>query len=70
MLWRPDFVDQANRKIFERDKGLTVPVTVKYSITPFGRTLSKTVDALSAWAEKHFPDVQRAQQSYDRQVAR
>ena len=48
----------------------TVPVTVEYAITPLGRTLSKTVDALSAWAEKHFPDVQRAQQSYDRQAVR
>jgi DNA-binding HxlR family transcriptional regulator len=47
-----------------------VPVTVEYSITPLGRTLSKTVDALSTWAEKHFPDVQRAQQAYDRQAAR
>ncbi len=48
----------------------TVPVTVEYSITPLGRTLSKTVGALSAWAEKHFPDVLRAQQVYDRQAAR
>lgn len=48
----------------------TVPVTVEYSITPLGRTLSKTVDALSTWAEKHFPDVLRAQQVYDRQAAR
>ena len=28
-----------------------------------GEPLSKTVGALSAWAEKHFPDVLRAQQS-------
>ena len=48
----------------------TVPVTVEYSITPLGRTLSRTVDALSTWAEKHFPDVLRAQQAYDRQATR
>jgi DNA-binding HxlR family transcriptional regulator len=48
----------------------TVPVTVEYSITPLGGTLSKTVDALSTWAEKHFPEVLRAQQAYDRQAAR
>ena len=29
----------------------TVPVTVEYSITPLGRTLSATVDSLRVWAE-------------------
>jgi DNA-binding HxlR family transcriptional regulator len=56
--------------LINRKVAPTVPVTVEYSITPLGRTLSKTVDALSAWAEKHFPDVLRAQQAYDRQAAR
>jgi len=32
--------------------------------------LALLIDALSAWAEKHFPDVLRAQQAYDRQAAR
>jgi DNA-binding HxlR family transcriptional regulator len=43
----------------------TVPVTVEYSITPLGRTLSDTVDALRIWAEQHMPDVAKAQKLYD-----
>ena len=44
----------------------TVPVTVEYSITPLGRTLADTVDALRVWAERHIADVQRAQRRYDK----
>ncbi|TAK46745.1 MAG: transcriptional regulator [Xanthobacteraceae bacterium] len=44
----------------------TVPVTVEYSITPLGRTLATTVDALRVWAEAHIGEVQRAQNRYDR----
>ncbi|WP_458756164.1 winged helix-turn-helix transcriptional regulator [Afipia sp. TerB] len=43
----------------------TVPVTVEYSITPLGRTLFATVDALRLWAETHMPDVTKAQEQYD-----
>jgi DNA-binding HxlR family transcriptional regulator len=43
----------------------TVPVTVEYSITPLGRTLFATVDALRLWAETHMPEVTRAQEHYD-----
>lgn len=43
----------------------TVPVTVEYSITPLGRTLSDTVDALRIWAEQHLPAVAKAQRLYD-----
>ncbi len=43
----------------------TVPVTVEYSITPLGRTLSDTVDALRIWAEQHMGDVTRSQKLYD-----
>ncbi len=39
----------------------TVPVTVEYSITPLGRTLTTTVDALRVWAETHIEDVLAAQ---------
>lgn len=46
----------------------TVPVTVEYSITPLGRTLATTVDALRVWAEAHIAEVQRAQRRYDRAV--
>ena len=43
----------------------TVPVTVEYSITPLGRTLAATVDALRIWAETHIDEVVVAQQRYD-----
>jgi DNA-binding HxlR family transcriptional regulator len=54
-----------NRKVIA-----TVPVTVEYSITALGRTLSKTVDALTHWAEKHIGDVTAAQLRYDKTAAR
>lgn len=44
----------------------TVPVTVEYSITPLGRTLAQTVDALRIWAEAHIAEVQKAQRRYDK----
>jgi DNA-binding HxlR family transcriptional regulator len=43
----------------------TVPVTVEYSITPLGETLSATVDGLRIWAETHIEKVLVAQQRYD-----
>ncbi|WP_145134369.1 helix-turn-helix domain-containing protein [Roseomonas gilardii] len=44
----------------------TVPVTVEYAITPLGRTLAETVDALRIWAETHIGAVVEAQRDYDR----
>lgn len=43
----------------------TVPVTVVYSITPLGQTLTATIEALRAWAETHVEDILSAQKSYD-----
>jgi len=43
----------------------TVPVTVEYSITPLGKTLSATVDGLRVWAETHIDKVLKAQKQYD-----
>ena len=43
----------------------TVPVTVEYSITPLGATLSATVDSLRIWAETHIGQVLASQQQYD-----
>jgi DNA-binding HxlR family transcriptional regulator len=54
-----------NRKVIA-----TVPVTVEYSITALGRTLSATVDGLRKWAEKHITDVTAAQLRYDKTAAR
>ena len=45
----------------------TVPVTVEYSITPLGTTLSKAVDALRDWAENNLKEVLNAQRRYDAQ---
>ena len=46
----------------------TVPVTVEYSVTPLGRTLSDTVGALRAWAETNVEAVLAAQAAYDAQA--
>ena len=46
----------------------TVPVTVEYSITPLGRTLAETVQALARWAETHIESVLAAQAAYDAQT--
>ena len=43
----------------------TVPVTVEYSITPLGETLSATVDPLRVWAENHIEQVLTSQRRYD-----
>lgn len=43
----------------------TVPVTVEYAITPLGRTLATTLDALRIWAETHMEEVTAYQQRYD-----
>jgi len=43
----------------------TVPVTVEYAITPLGRTLAQTLDALRVWAETHMEEVTANQQRYD-----
>ena len=44
----------------------TVPVTVEYALTPLGRTLASTVQALTHWAEAHIGEVEEAQRRYDR----
>jgi DNA-binding HxlR family transcriptional regulator len=31
----------------------TVPVTVEYSLTPYGRTLKKVIEELGSWGRKH-----------------
>lgn len=51
--------------LIHREAFPTVPVTVEYSITDLGRTLSDTVHVLTHWAEEHFDRVVQAQQAYD-----
>lgn len=45
----------------------TVPVTVEYSITPLGTTLSAAIDPLRDWAEQNLKEVLAAQRRYDGQ---
>jgi DNA-binding HxlR family transcriptional regulator len=51
--------------LVHREAKATVPVTVEYSITPLGRTLAQTVEAIALWAETNIADVQKAQALYD-----
>jgi DNA-binding HxlR family transcriptional regulator len=43
----------------------TAPISVRYEITPLGRTLAATLDALHRWACDHLGEVARAQERYD-----
>jgi DNA-binding HxlR family transcriptional regulator len=38
----------------------TVPVTVEYSLTATGRTLTEPLEAIRRWAERHIDEVLRA----------
>jgi DNA-binding HxlR family transcriptional regulator len=51
--------------LVKRQVFATVPVTVEYSVTPLGRTLTNTVDALREWADMHIKEVLLAQTDYD-----
>ena len=50
-----------NRKAFP-----TVPVTVEYSLTELGGTLSVLIEPLVSWAETHIEKVLRAGREYDK----
>lgn len=52
--------------LIRREVFATVPVTVEYSLTELGRTLSQTVHQLTLWAEAHIGEVEEAQRRYDR----
>jgi DNA-binding HxlR family transcriptional regulator len=43
----------------------TVPVTVEYSLSGLGMTLSDTIESLSCWAESNIDAVLAAQRQYD-----
>jgi DNA-binding HxlR family transcriptional regulator len=51
--------------LIRREAFPTVPVTVEYSITDLGNTLSDTVYILTHWAEEHYDTVIEAQMTYD-----
>jgi DNA-binding HxlR family transcriptional regulator len=42
-----------------------VPVRVDYALTPLGRSLLDVVDAVTAWADRHVPEVHAARRGYD-----
>jgi DNA-binding HxlR family transcriptional regulator len=43
----------------------TVPVTVEYSLTPLGLTLTEPLAAIRAWAEEHIEAVLAARERYE-----
>jgi DNA-binding HxlR family transcriptional regulator len=43
----------------------TAPVTVEYSLSPLGATLTSTIEQLQRWARDHIEEVARAQRRYD-----
>lgn len=43
----------------------TMPVTVEYSLTPLGRTLTESVAILTHWAEHNMATIIAAQTAYD-----
>lgn len=45
------------------------PVAVEYRITPLGRTLEGLFTTLHVWTVDHLPDVERAQQEFDRRTS-
>ena len=47
----------------------TVPVTVEYSITPLGETLTDVATSISKWAEANIEAVMAAQKNYDLKAA-
>jgi DNA-binding HxlR family transcriptional regulator len=47
----------------------TVPVTVEYSVTDLGRTLTDVASSISIWAEQNISAVLEAQTKYDHAAA-
>lgn len=44
----------------------TTPVGVEYTITALGRSLQQPFEALYAWSMTYSPELERAQEEYDR----
>lgn len=51
--------------ILHRRAEPTVPVTVEYSLTDLGRTLTAAVAGLAHWAEANMGRIEAAQAAYD-----
>lgn len=51
--------------LIDRDVEPTVPVTVRYSLTPTGHSLFAVVRGLKSWAEENMQTVLDARRTYD-----
>jgi len=51
--------------LVERTVYAEVPPRVEYALTPLGKTLTKPLNALLAWAETHLEAVAESQEAYD-----
>ena len=47
----------------------TVPVTVRYTLTPLGHSLGKAVATIRDWAYQHIGDIEEARADYDARPA-
>lgn len=56
--------------LINRQAFATVPVTVEYSLTPFGRTLAEKMAGIALWAQDNIQQVLAAQVKYDTQLIR
>lgn len=43
----------------------TVPVTVEYTLTPLGHSLSQAVSVIRNWAYQNMPEIECARRRYD-----
>jgi DNA-binding HxlR family transcriptional regulator len=46
------------------------PVAVEYSVTPLGRTLQKPFAVLYDWTVEHRAEIERAQKTFDKRLAK
>lgn len=51
--------------LIQREVFATMPVTVEYSLTQLGTTLTETIETLTNWAQTNIEAVHAAQQRYD-----
>ncbi len=51
--------------IVHREVIATVPVTVRYTLTPLGHSLADAVSTIRDWAYTHMPEIDAARASYE-----
>jgi len=52
-----DLKDLEMNKLVKREVHDTYPVSVSYSLTPYGRTLEPVIKALKEWGEQHRKEI-------------